>query len=39
MDIDIKRNGSRPSDEGVSRLVHRIGPRGSAVSGAGPGDG
>ncbi len=37
MDMDIKRNGSRPSAKGLSGLVHRIGPRGSAVSGAGPG--
>ena len=39
MDIDIKRNGSRPSTKGNCRLVHRIGPGGSSLPGSGSGAG
>lgn len=35
MDIDIKRNGSRPSQRGPARLVHRNGTSRSALPGAG----
>ena len=35
MDIDIKRNGSRPSQKGPGRLVHRDSPHRPAIPGSG----